>query len=261
MKGLIGFFDILGYKSFLKNNNGTAIESAKSVLKTIIETPEKVRDLLKEGSDSGIIHQIDHIVFSDTIVISLDMSAIKADICPGDARFQFCIFCGVVFQEMLKKGLPVRGAMVEGEFIFEASCLAGEAIVDAYDLCEMLDFAGLVCEADFGKVVMGDEQKENGGIFLKYLSPLKNGREDRHVHFNWLTIMDIVSPDEYAKVVADTAMYISRAFWDHNKDCAQAVDSKLDNTIKLTRRLMMQSEKFRLSEEATSNLSESKQIG
>jgi hypothetical protein len=41
----------------------------------------------------------------------------------------------------------MRGAIVEGEFHVKEMCFAGRAIVDAYKLCESLDFSGLVCES------------------------------------------------------------------------------------------------------------------
>jgi hypothetical protein len=41
MNGLIAFFDILGYQSFLENNSAT--QSAEKVLKLITEIPEQTK--------------------------------------------------------------------------------------------------------------------------------------------------------------------------------------------------------------------------
>ena len=48
MNGLIAFFDILGYQSFLENNS--AEQSALKVFDFITESPSKVKDKLRQNS-------------------------------------------------------------------------------------------------------------------------------------------------------------------------------------------------------------------
>jgi hypothetical protein len=47
MNGLIAFFDILGYQSFLENNSAT--ESAEKVLKLITDIPQKAKSEVAEA--------------------------------------------------------------------------------------------------------------------------------------------------------------------------------------------------------------------
>ncbi len=84
MNGLIGFFDILGYQSFLKNNSAT--ESALKVLEIITGVPDEVREKIaktskamgeKKGKEKylEVEKSLKHIVFSDTIVLTLSYPA------------------------------------------------------------------------------------------------------------------------------------------------------------------------------------------
>lgn len=74
--GLIGFFDILGYKSFLANNS--ASDTARNVLHIINNIPKKAVEFNRDLSKSATNHPyaecgaaFKHLVFSDTIVFLL----------------------------------------------------------------------------------------------------------------------------------------------------------------------------------------------
>lgn len=73
--GLIGFFDILGYKNFLANNS--ASDTARNVLNIINNIPKKVVEFNRDLSKSAIQSYAEcgaafkHLVFSDTIVFLL----------------------------------------------------------------------------------------------------------------------------------------------------------------------------------------------
>ena len=81
MNGLIAFFDILGYKSFLENNSAT--ETAEKVLKIINDTPETVKagvsltwqNKAKDDPEKyiqEISERFNYLVFSDTVVLSIE---------------------------------------------------------------------------------------------------------------------------------------------------------------------------------------------
>jgi hypothetical protein len=123
----------------------------------------------------------------------------------------------------------------EGEFFIKEGCFAGRAIVDAYKLCQLLDFSGLVYSPTL--VPQPPSQSDRNTFdkhFIPYLSPLNNGKEQRLIHFNWVKFLDDDSKSDF---VSDIERFVYRAFWAHKKDCPLSVDLKLRNTIKLARRL------------------------
>jgi hypothetical protein len=76
MTGLIAFFDILGYQTFLSNT--TAEESVNKVLALITETPTKVTKKFAHWVEAKnapnqeereVANSVQHLVFSDTIVL------------------------------------------------------------------------------------------------------------------------------------------------------------------------------------------------
>jgi hypothetical protein len=56
------------------------------------------------------------------------------------------------------------------------------------------------------------------------------------LHVNWLFFMQSA---ELQKIQADVETFVLRSFWSHNKDCPKIVDEKVDNTVKLLRRLLV----------------------
>lgn len=148
MNGLIGFFDILGYKSFLVNNSAT--DTARKVLNIINNVPEKVvgfhRDVYKSATSPyrEFGAALRHLVFSDTIVFLLPYEENQENEWIDIARFFMADTSAILAAEMFKEGLPIRGVIHEGEFIHENMCMAGLGIVDSYQLCELLNFSGLV---------------------------------------------------------------------------------------------------------------------
>ena len=141
---LLAYFDILGYQAFLKNNS--ALETAEKVFQIVKEAPKKAcaaqdsySKLPETGSEwKAIADSLKSLVFSDTIVIS----------CPipesGPNHRQIALIGGIssdIAKEMFVNGLPVRGVVTFGSFIFDEACIAGRAIMEAHTLCQMLDLA------------------------------------------------------------------------------------------------------------------------
>jgi hypothetical protein len=251
MNGLIAFFDILGYQSFLENN--LAAESTERVLQLINDIPPKTKSELSElwlslfkEKDGVILKEVadalNLLIFSDTIVLSITYPTNVSREWKTEASGFLGAVAGKLCKNMFIEGLPVRGAIVEGEFIMKDFCLAGKAVVDAYKLCESLDFSGVV----FGSSVYKENEKnlhtfDNEGSIFHHLTSLKNGKEERMFHMNWLVLMN---QDEQNFLKADVETFVLRSFWAHNKDCPRGVDEKIKNTVKLIRRYLIQLERI-----------------
>ena len=244
MNGIIAFFDILGYKSFLKNND--AETSAQKVLDIISGTPAELLDgyaeLKNDKLQAMLKTQVKHLVFSDTIVLSLSWlpkAEEKIDRYTSIMYFEHILVH--LFIKMFNAGLPVRGGISEGKFFIQDYCLAGDAVNLAHELCESIDCSGLV----FGKELGASIITVNKQRHLTYYTPFKKNdtiSEAPYLHCNWLFALKRSFPKQYALAVADPAMFVARAFWCHNKDMPLSTDRKFENTVKLVRRLIIQNE-------------------
>lgn len=245
MKGLIGFFDILGYQNFLKNNSAT--DSALEVLRIINGIPGQVVKIpvknAKEFTEDIFFSQFEksfkHFVFSDTIIFTLNYPEEDNTDWINRARDTMSDYSSILFAKMFKNGLPMRGVIHEGDFIFEEMCFAGKAIVEAYQLCESLNMSGLVFSEQLGENM--DEQKNKGSRFdhetyFTYLTPVKNGGEKKLLNINWLEYLD---DGETSLCKNDIENYVLKSFWGHKKDCSISVDIKVRNTVKVMRKMLL----------------------
>ena len=229
---LVAYFDILGYQSFLKSNS--ALETAEKVFQLVKKAPKEAvaiwgdSVLSKMSGDSSewgkIITSIQSLVFSDTIVVS----------CPipesGPPERHTALIGGIsgrIAKTMFENGLPVRGAIAFGSFIFDDTCIAGRAIVDAHTLCQMLDIAGIAYTPELSEHI--DKEFKNGrevlwdGSHPYYLFPLKNHSELKTRAVSW----------GFTDEEVDFTTKVREAFWKWNKDIPLSVDSKVNNTAKM----------------------------
>ncbi len=267
MKGLIGFFDILGYQNFLKNNS--AEQSINKVFDIITSMPKIISDYSENWSKSIENHEIfskfskkyanefsltrKHLVFSDTIVFTLPLPSFHFP------RYNFEIFMlgmfhmkmcsSLLINEMHNHGLPIRGVLHEGDFFLKDSCLAGSGIVEAYQLCELLNFSGLVCSKTLSDTFIQRCNSEttlinNNGDSLfafSYPAPLKNGGDLNLVHVNWMEVILGIKENihYFDNCRDDVENYVLKSFWDHQKECPSSVDLKVHNTAKLIRKMLL----------------------
>jgi hypothetical protein len=251
MKGLIAFLDILGYQSFLENNSAT--ESALKVLEMVTTLPKDTHtQVAQEWSanklDKSITDSLQHVIFSDTIVLLIPFE--KDEKKAVQAVTYMVTLAGVLAAKMFDAGLPIRGAIHQGEFIVKDSCFAGTGIVEAYRLCSRLDFSGLVLgEEIMARFAENQTSKQPflskplyDRLFVPILSPLKSSKngeseERRLTHMNWLTFTGGALREH---LESDLIQCVMTRFWAHGKDCPAAVDGKIRNTCKIMRRLRME---------------------
>lgn len=248
MRGLIGFFDILGYQNFLENNSAT--DSALEVLNIITNVPVQVRSISNTNAnefaqEEVFFSQFDanfkHLVFSDTIIFTLNYPEGANIDWIGRARRTMSDYSSILFAKMFKNGLPMRGAIHEGDFIVKDMCFAGKGIVEAYQLCQSLNMSGLVFSKQLGEDIDNANSSSKDNCFshetyFTYLTPIKNGEEIKLLNVNWLEYLD---EDEASLCRCDIESYVLRSFWGHQKDCSSAVDIKVHNTQKVIRKMLL----------------------
>jgi len=242
MKGLIGFFDILGYQNFLKNNS--ASESALRVLEIITDVPQRAKKFTKEALIANKhfddAHEtISHLVFSDTIVFTLAYPTDANEAWISNAQTYMAVCSMFLTVGMFEEGLPIRGVIHEGDFITKDMCLAGKAIVEAYQLCESLNFSGLVFSKLLGDRFINlrsDIPTNNDSAFnFTYLAPMNDGSEVKMLMPNFVAMFGASATKQVSKNLEE---YVMEIFWAHQKDCPNSVDVKIHNTVKIMRKML-----------------------
>jgi hypothetical protein len=247
MKGVISFFDILGYRSFLQSNS--AIGTAEQVLKFIASVGEETSQILRgvQKDAKNEVRQIhtavascsNWIVFSDTIIHTIQFDEAH----PMGPLFQGALISEAVFSaallqnSMFEYGLPTRGVMHFGEFLSHKNCLAGKAVVEAYEQLEKVDLAGVVLTAcflekieDFKKLDNGVLEKTLSGQIADFLVPFSDGSEKT---MGILNFTNGLWKKQFRDI--DIKQLVSEKFWAFGKHISNKVDRKVQNTEKMLR--------------------------
>ncbi len=235
-KGLVAFFDILGYQNIIDNNE---IDSVSTLISgTLRKLPEilrkEARSLFKEEVvqdfvDKQYLSKINVRLISDSILASFCVSDPKdtADDEPMLMWWIFLKYCSLLARQMFALGVPVRGAIDHGMFYLDEQCFAGKPIINCYRLSQQLNLSGVVLvDTTYEKylellkadnVPLADYNWNPG---MHCLIPLKGGEDTRLYTLDW---WNHESTD-------DVRQQIFEAFHAHQKDIRQDALSKLENT-------------------------------
>ena len=228
--GLVGLFDILGYKNLIKNNQ---LESTANIITDIVnELPEKAKRIYLEGRKEevkpkvkNIQQEIKSLVVSDTILLALPLD----DFFDNDKEVfeKWLIFTSQVsclLRTSFDEGLPLRGILDYGSYMMTSNCWAGKPFIDAYSLAGDLQISGCAlapgAETVFRDILAKNKYTSKIKVFFRHLTPLKKG-EDKFLLINWL---------DQKKTPADIRQYVINSFYAHHKDVSKDVIDKINNT-------------------------------
>lgn len=230
--GVIGFFDILGYKSFLENNE----EITKPVI-DIVERFSACTDDIKTFFQQTFIkipkafnliedtiNDIGWQILSDTIIV-YPKSIKENSLMQAIAIENFCLYCMVLMRHMFKFGFPLRGVINSGDFYFKDRTIAGRPIVRAYELVQELDIAACVLENEVVEKLI-EEKILDKEIIVKYPIPKKLKKLEKHYTLNYLSM----KTEEYPQININFRQAILESFCKHNKTISPSVESKINNT-------------------------------
>jgi hypothetical protein len=231
-EGIIGFFDILGFKNYLKNDpNIRSKQALNIVLKLRKELPQRV----KERIPHQIMDEVQWNILSDTIVLSIPY--LKQTGADDDKqkmlRWMALLLSSVALMDyMFEKGLPIRGAIAWGKYFVHDSSMAGSAIIDALTLSQKLNLsAAVLCpdsEKELRRMNFELQAKFSDSICFPYLVPTKEGMKKLVVLNQW-ALNDFHSNNN------DMRQLVAQAFWKHDKDIDEGAYEKLENTEMLLR--------------------------
>ncbi len=141
---------------------------------------------------------------------------------------------------MFEEGLPVRGAIAFGDYVFVQNVFAGKPIVDAYTLAESLDLAACAihptAENEF-KTLLAFPSGEGsilaeGLVLVRYPLPVKQSpQEFLCLNHAWPTLKGYTP----LKDRKDPRGYVEEQFAANNKTIPPNALSKVENTEKFLR--------------------------
>lgn len=238
--GFVGYFDILGYQTFLENNSPEI--AAQIILNTILrleqDMPREMLTVLKEMGDLRELHpivgKIKWLVFSDTIVLSLGLD--EAALKPENREIHllgFLMQCSYLWEKMFDRGLPLRGVLTTGSFSIQGTCFVGRPIVEAHKIATQIGFAGCVITPEVlkeGHVEDHIDDPENL-FFFKYAVPY-SGNHFENGHVLNVSLFRLIHGQDIRQTVHE-------CFWKHGKDIKTGVQEKIEQTERYLRFLRM----------------------
>jgi len=234
---LVGLFDILGYQVFLDANPAeTAAENAaQKVLDTLVRLDEEMpQKMLKvfgmplEEPFAKIVSEIKWLVFSDTVLLTLDLSQVTKRKLAGAYWSVFLMQCASLWRSMFEFGLPLRGAITKGPYLVDKTCFAGKPIVEAYQLASDLNCAGVVIA---GSVIELFKPFSPNLLYFDYLFPSKARGFVEKAALN----VTLPLQENQEKWAGDIRQLVHESFRAHNKGVGPGVLEKIDNTERLLR--------------------------
>lgn len=132
-------FDILGYRSLIKNNSlDRLIEIFNQIIKDIDQKAVTLLYQDEHQAYSGIT-PTETLVFSDTIILYQTTSKSMADFGPSFLT-KACVLLRLGFEY----GVPLRGAISFGEFFVHERSFLGKPIVEAFEAEKNQQWSGVV---------------------------------------------------------------------------------------------------------------------
>lgn len=243
-QGAIGFFDILGYKGILKNN-----KMENELIRVVINVLKKINKFkagnlsrckfafgtIGESVENKFPQELDayikRLIFSDTIILSLDFS-LNFVTPKNKILLWFCFLesCRNLYNEMFKNGLPLRGAISFGRYAIYENSFIGIPFLEAYEPLENLELSACVLKDEVVEQIRdGFSLHEPNEYFIKYPIQTKEGEKE------FFTLN--ANPCDSNK---DIREQVISSFNQHNKEIAESVKSKVDNTVQWLTYLRMQ---------------------
>jgi hypothetical protein len=244
-KGLVGFFDILGYQNIIQNNHIEYVAELIDMEITVLG--KRTKDHLVERLGGHIepdhcLNSIEAIVVSDSIILFFPYSEIDYN---NDWKlFYFLSYVFELLKSAFDAGLPLRGAISYGEYYCNKNTFAGLPIVSSYGLSERLNLSGCIFTEEAAKEVIGTLESIMSRIgkaqnfhklLFSYLAPLKDV-DQKSILLNWYQPFENWdTPESNVHLHVDVRQYVIEKFHAHGKNVSRREVEKLENTERIIR--------------------------
>lgn len=230
--GITAFFDILGYKGILENNEPEDI--AKTVLRILKKLPNDLQvmqtaKLLGNGNGAFTKELVDAqrwLVFSDSILLTVSYSQ-KPLLEEKRCQWAFALYASVLlYKYMFDNGLPVRGCLSFGRYVVDGTLFAGRPIVDAYEASNRFDLSVIAVDARARTEL--ETVGRNETFFCKLLSWYEIPCKDNKTEL-WIVLPPC--PPECRFESHNFGGYVKSQFGKHRKTVSPSVQRKVDNSV------------------------------
>lgn len=250
--GFVGFFDISGYGSFLESGITEVTFKVIEILANLSQSDGVLRKALLGHCGIGLslvpdleweLDRITPLVVSDSIILRSAYDETR-DVLKKSSQAATFVMAASVFQRaMFEEGLPVRGAIAFGDFVFRENVFAGKPIIDAHKAGQTLNMAGCAihetAQKEFESLLAVDSQYQSflafGKILVGYSTPVKNANGQTEemrmlLNLSWPTLKDYPSLNGI-----DLRSYVHDKFLAHNKQLVSDAVTKAENTERFFR--------------------------
>jgi hypothetical protein len=130
---LVGYFDIIGYSSFIKK---------AASLEEIIHRMKRFLDDASRSARTDIFAvKIDHWILSDSIIVVVDTN--RHPLFTGSLD-TFLGTCSMILHDGMRHGMPLRGAIGGGSFYKDGEVMVSTALINAAEYEKEQEWLGAV---------------------------------------------------------------------------------------------------------------------
>ena len=243
-KKFIAYLDILGFKDLVeKNPHEELCFLYENFVTQLYNAIALVEPVVINGREEIVFDHpkitLNSLMISDGIIIWTDDNTIESFI-------KIALAVRGILHILFKRGLPLRGAIVEGDIKKidkgllnptdnSPTTLVGLGLVKAYETEAKQDWSGCIVDESCIKTYkeyhsqnhhisgFADFEKSVNQLFIEYEIPMKSGELKKEYAINWVS---------FSGTCQINGAMIRPMFQQHNKDCKKwDVERKIKNTI------------------------------
>jgi len=231
-KRLVCCADILGFSSkFIKLSTEQKVQKYKDIITSVKSSCHSFQDYISEDPNFSL-KRTNFYWFSDFLI--LFSNNIHADSSIDEIQeisdyieskiVNFLQSVKILFLRFLWLGLPLRGAIDFGEFVFDQdeNIVIGESIINTVKLSDFHEWAGIALTPSCSKML--SQYNKAKEYLASYPVPTKKDTKDELVVIDW-------PKDPSLQTRTDVKVYISDQFKMNCDHINGSVEKKLQNTI------------------------------
>jgi len=232
-KRLVCCADILGFSSkFIKLSTEQKVQKYKDIITSVKSSCHSFQDYISKDPKFSL-KRTNFYWFSDFLILFSDK--IHDDSSHDEIQeisdyieeqiADFLQSVKILFLRFLWQGLPLRGAIDFGEFVFDQdeNIVLGESIINTVKLSGFHEWAGIALTPNCSKKL--SQYNKAKEYLASYPVPTKNDTKDKLVVIDWPN-------DPSLQTKTDVKDYISRRFAENCDQINAKVQKKLENPIK-----------------------------
>lgn len=166
----IAYFDILGFKKLVNSNRRNIDSFAQTIYDEVLEEIINRSDRITEALNK----KVNYAWFSDTFILFTEDDTYAS-------YSSLDIVLWEVFQKMISKRHPLRGALSVGEFYANKnrSTYIGQALIDAYIYAEKQQWIGLILTPETRKKLSEPGYTLDSTRYSEYPVPIKPEKDEK----------------------------------------------------------------------------------